>query len=103
MRKNPTPAEKRLWGQLRKKRLCGRKFRRQHVLGNYIVDFFCFSERLAVEIDGPSHDEEQRARDVARDAVIGEMHEVEVVRFANEDVMDELGWVLSEIRRAFEG
>ena len=100
MRKNPTASEKRLWGQLRKKRLEDRKFRRQHVLGEHIVDFFCFSESLVVEVDGASHDEEQRERDRRRDKWLEEVHEVRVLRFSHEDVMLRLGEVLVVIREA---
>jgi very-short-patch-repair endonuclease len=82
--------------------MCGRKFRRQHVLGNHIVDFFCFSEALVVEIDGPSHDEERRERDRRRDAWLENVHGVRVLRFSHEDVMFELGWVLAEIRASVE-
>jgi len=55
LRRKHTAAEKRLWFLLRSKKLGGFKFRRQHVIFNYIVDFFCFSEQLIVELDGPIH------------------------------------------------
>ena len=52
LRKQATPAEKILWKHLRNRRLNGIKFRRQHPLGRYIVDFYCPTHRLVVEIDG---------------------------------------------------
>lgn len=56
LRNNPTKAESQLWKALQKKQVEGRKFRRQHSFGNYIVDFYCPSEKLLVELDGQSHD-----------------------------------------------
>jgi very-short-patch-repair endonuclease len=53
LRHNQTPAEARLWFQLRRKRITGRAFRRQHRLDRYIVDFVCLSARLVIEVDGP--------------------------------------------------
>ena len=55
LRKNMTQAEKRLWGELRRRRLLGCKFRRQQPLGPYVVDFACLSLRLIVEVDGGQH------------------------------------------------
>lgn len=57
-----TEAEKRLWGELRQRRLQGQTFRRQQPLGPYIVDFVCLAKRLIVELDGGQH-----ARDFERD------------------------------------
>ena len=62
LRKNMTEAEKKLWTELRRRRLLDCKFRRQQPLGEYIVDFVCLSERLIVEVDGGQH-----ARDIAYD------------------------------------
>ncbi len=57
LRKGLTIAEARLWKQLKGKGLKGRKFRRQHSIGRYIVDFYCPSENLVIELDGGIHDE----------------------------------------------
>ena len=54
-RKAPTSAEDRLWSMLRNRRYRDEKFRRQHAIGPYIVDFACVDARLVVEVDGPSH------------------------------------------------
>jgi very-short-patch-repair endonuclease len=56
LRKVMTPAEKMLWQQLRGRGLNGLKFRRQHPLGNLIVDFYCAEHRLVIEVDGGIHD-----------------------------------------------
>ena len=55
LRKDLTPAEAVLWTSLQKKQPDGRKFRRQHSIGNYIVDFYCPAEKLAIELDGAAH------------------------------------------------
>jgi very-short-patch-repair endonuclease len=67
LRTNSTPAERRMWSMLRAKRLAGLKFRRQHVVGNFIADFVCLPARLIVEVDGDSHgDDEAVLRDTKR-------------------------------------
>src|SRR5258708_27784244 len=67
LRTNSTPAERRMWSMLRAKRLAGLKFRRQHVVGNYIVDFVCLPARLVIEVDGDTHgDDEAQLRDSRR-------------------------------------
>lgn len=55
LRNNLTPAEALLWKALKNKQLKGRKFRRQHSIGNFIVDFYCPFEKLAIELDGQFH------------------------------------------------
>jgi len=51
LRNNPTPAEKELWNYLKNKQLAGRKFRRQHSIDNFILDFYCPAEKLAIELN----------------------------------------------------
>lgn len=92
-----TPPEARLWSQLKAGGLEGLKFRRQHPVGPYILDFYCHAARLAVEVDGASHDEpsqiahdEQRTRWLATQGV-------EVMRVRATDVRDHLGGVLAVI------
>jgi very-short-patch-repair endonuclease len=66
LRKDPTWAEKRLWRLLRSRRLAGYKFRREHPMGPYFLDFYCIEARVAVESDGFQHGfPVQRARDEA--------------------------------------
>ncbi len=55
LRSNLTPAEAELWKHLKSSQLYGRKFRRQHSIGNFILDFYCPSEKLAIELDGQIH------------------------------------------------
>ena len=68
-RANAVQAEELIWRAVRNRRCQGAKFQRQVVLGNVIADFVCFERRLVVEVDGPSHEgEERKAADVERDA-----------------------------------
>ena len=97
LRKQATPAEKRLWKMLRRRRLKGRKFRRQHSIGPYIVDFYCPAERLAVELDGASHENPTRRDYDAERTAFLEEHGIRVVRFENRDVFDQPDIVLSAI------
>ena len=82
-RRNMTPAEKALWQQLRCKQL-GVKFLRQYIIGNYIVDFFCPSRQLIIEVDGKYHHaEDNQDFDVIRDAYLSQQG-YKVLRFINE-------------------
>ena len=62
LRRNLTPAEAFLWTVLKNSNLAGRKFRRQHSVGNYILDFYCDSEKLVVELDGEVHRTDRAAK-----------------------------------------
>jgi len=62
LRRTPTDAEIRLWSRLRRKQLEGFRFRRQHPLGPYVVDFFCAAAKLIVEVDGGQHANDGDAR-----------------------------------------
>ena len=100
MRREPTNAEMVLWNFLRGGRMRGHHFRQQHPVGQFVFDFCCMKQRLVIEVDGGYHDEaEQRERDIARDQflVAGGF---KVLRFRNEDVENELQWVLSTIDHA---
>ena len=97
MRKEPTPAEKVLWTALRGRAL-GFRFRRQHPVGRFVLDFYCPIHKLVVEVDGEVHDS-QPERDEERTAVI-EAHGYRVVRFHNEEVLENLPSVLERIRAA---
>ena len=90
MRRNPTEPEKRFWRNVSSSKLGGFKFRRQQVIGVYIVDFFCPSRGLIVEVDGDTHDLPYDAR---RDAFMA-AHELTTVRFSNLDVMHNMAGVL---------
>jgi very-short-patch-repair endonuclease len=100
MRRNPAPAEQKLWECLRDRQLRGFKFRRQHVSGKFITDFYCHQIDLIVEIDGDSHD--RRATYDASRTKILERDGMVVIRFVNQDVFDFLNCVLEEVLRQCE-
>ncbi|WP_370090395.1 Eco57I restriction-modification methylase domain-containing protein [Ekhidna sp.] len=101
LRSNLTPAEATLWKMLQKSQLDGRKFRRQHSVGKYILDFYCPSEKLAVELDGDGHlSLSQMEYDMERDAFI-EQFGIKVIRIENHWVFDQPEAVLQEIRNEF--
>ena len=98
LRRPLTPTERLLWLRLRDQQLGGYKFRRQHPLGNFIVDFYCPACRLVVEVDGETY-AAQAAYDAARTewlATVG----CRVVRFTNGEVRAELEGVLLTILAA---
>jgi very-short-patch-repair endonuclease len=101
LRTTLTPAEARLWKQLQNRQLAGRKFRRQHSVGRYVLDFYCPQERLAVELDGAAHDHEAAVeRDEARTGYLESLG-ITVLRFENRDVIDNLDGVLRMIQNRF--
>lgn len=95
MRRKPTEPERRLWRHLRGKQLGGFKFRRQHPMGKYIVDFYCFEVGLVVEVDGSSHAFRQEY-DARRTAFLEAQGNV-VIRFWNREVMENVEGVLAVI------
>jgi len=96
LRSHQTEAEQRLWTQLRAHRLMGLKFRRQKPLGPYIVDFICHEIGLVIEVDGGQH-QEAAAYDSRRDAWLRERG-YQVLRFWNNEVMQQMDGVLEAIR-----
>jgi len=98
LRRHGTDAEARLWYLLRARRLGGFKFRRQHSLPPYVLDFYCAEQRLAVELDGGQH-VEAAARDGQRDAFL-QAQGIRVLRFWNDAVFKETTHVLEAIWRA---
>jgi very-short-patch-repair endonuclease len=82
LRLMPTDAEIRLWSRLRRKQLEGFRFRRQHPLGPYVVDFFCPAAKLAIEVDGGQHADDGEARTRWLEA-----RGYRVIRFWNNDVL----------------
>jgi very-short-patch-repair endonuclease len=99
MRAMPTVAEARLWSALRGRRL-GWKFRRQHVIAGYVVDFYCADLWLAVEVDGGVH-EGRRIDDRQRDEHLASLG-VRVVRVGNADVLERLDAVVGELAHCCE-
>ena len=100
LRKNPTEAEKVLWGHLRCWQVDGYKFRRQQPLGKYIVDFVCLEKKLIIELDGGQH-AEQTVYDAERDAWLRDRG-FSVLRFWNNDVLQNLNGVKDTILSKME-
>ena len=98
LRWHMTPAEKALWERLKDKRLQGLKFRRQHPLHHFILDFYCHAHRLVVEVDGGVH-QEQQVYDEARTEWLAQ-HGFMVIRFSNEEILGHLEGVLQQIVEA---
>jgi len=89
LRRTMSPPEVALWQKLSGGQLNGLRFRRQHPIGPYILDFYCPSARLAVEIDGPHHDHpEQAEHDIARTSWLSGQGVI-VLRFAPNDILDD--------------
>ncbi|WP_084435762.1 endonuclease domain-containing protein [Desulfomicrobium escambiense] len=101
LRKHLTPAEAKLWAHIKSSQLEGRKFRRQHSVGRYILDFYCPQERLAVELDGEVHSfVSAQERDLERDCFLNTQG-IKVLRFENKVVFQDVEAVLIEIHRHF--
>jgi very-short-patch-repair endonuclease len=96
LRCDPTPAEVALWVALRDRQLCGVRFRRQHAVGTFVLDFYSTAHRLAIEVDGDVHDQQQE-RDALRTEYL-ELRGIRVIRFRNEEVLHSLADVLTRIR-----
>ncbi|MFN5083279.1 MAG: endonuclease domain-containing protein [Brevundimonas sp.] len=99
LRRSLTLPEGLLWSALRGRRLGGLRFRRQHPIGPYILDFFCSDLALAVEVDGWRHDDPDQIRhDRRRDAWLSQKG-VHLLRIPARDVLADRGEVLDRIRR----
>ncbi len=99
LRKNMTPAEVELWEALKGNKLNGAKFRRQHPISQFIVDFYCHKYRLVIELDGSIHDlEDQKERDEGREAMLKDLG-LTVIRFSNMEVKNNLNQVLTTITK----
>jgi very-short-patch-repair endonuclease len=101
MRREPTEPERRLWQKVRRKQLDGYKFRRQHPIGRFILDFYCHEARLVVELDGESH-AFQEEYDAARTEWL-KAQGLRVLRFPNQVVMKNMEGVLAAILMACRG
>lgn len=97
LRQRATESEQKLWALLHNRQLKGKKFRRQHAIANYVVDFYCNESKLAIELDGNSHNEaEGKEYDKSRTALLNELG-ITVLRFWNEEVIKDPANVLQKI------
>ena len=98
LRKEPTPAEQKLWAYLRGNRLNGVNFRRQHAIGNFIVDFVSIKNKLVIELDGSQH-LDQEEYDAERTAYL-ESQGYKVIRFWNNQIMNDINGAVRSIEIA---
>ena len=99
LRRAMTLPEVILWQQIRGRRLDGIRFRRQHPIGSYILDFYCEDARLAVEVDGESHSQAEAVEHDNRRTEWLNAHGISVVRIPARDVLSELAAVVDHIHR----
>ncbi|MFQ5671837.1 MAG: DUF559 domain-containing protein [Nitrospinales bacterium] len=97
LRKEQTQAEQLLWALLRDRRLAGCKFRRQHPVDPYVLDFYCHEARLGIELDGGQHNEPKREADDRKRTAFFEQKGVHVLRFWNNEVFAQTEGVLQSI------
>ena len=103
LRKNATVPERILWDSLRGRKLNGWKFRRQHPIGQFVLDFFCREKAVAIEVDGEVHTQMEVAdHDMERDKFL-RLQGVRIIRFTNNQVVDDLPQALEEIKKVLEG
>jgi len=97
LRRNQTEAEKMVWAHLRNKQFYGMKFFRQYSIGPYILDFYCPTVKLAIELDGGQHNQpENKGYDLARSEFL-KAQSIDVIRFWNHEVLLNMEGLLSEL------
>ena len=97
LRRNQTEAEKMVWARLRNKQFYGMKFFRQYSIGPYILDFYCPTVKLAIELDGGQHNQpENKGYDLARSEFL-KAQSIDVIRFWNHEVLLNMEGLLSEL------
>jgi len=101
MRHDPTPAEEKLWEAIRSRQVEGKKFRRQHTIDRFIVDFYCPEAQLVIEVDGAVH-QYTYEEDAIRQAYL-EACGLQVLRFSNDYVMTNLDGALYVIAEVLKG
>ena len=98
LRHRTTNAEKLLWKELRNRKVAGFRFRRQHPILEFIVDFFCYEASLVIELDGDVHlDAAQQERDIERTRLLISQG-IRVIRFKNDEVERDIQKVICRIR-----
>ena len=99
LRKSSTEAEKVLWKFLRNRNFHNMKFRRQHPISSYIVDFYCHEKNLVIEVDGGIHNlTEEKENDQVRENDLKELG-LKILRFKNEDILKNIDQVIKRIEK----
>ena len=94
LRRNMTLAELILWKKLKDRKIFNTKFRKQHPISFFIVDFYCHEYKLVVEVDGEIHNEQELIEhDLNRTAELNK-YEIEILRFTNDQVIYKIDWVI---------
>ncbi|MGA2823564.1 MAG: endonuclease domain-containing protein [Bacteroidales bacterium] len=100
LRHDMTKAEKVLWNELKNRKMCGLKFRRQYPIHYYIADFYCHEKRLIIEVDGGIHrDKSVREHDENRSAELEGLG-IRVIRVTNEQILKSLDEVIDKIKKS---
>jgi very-short-patch-repair endonuclease len=94
-RNKPTDAENLLWQHLRRHQVRGLSFRRQHSIGQFIVDFYCAKARLVIEVDGPIHQYQEEEDSIRQEYL--ESHGLKILRFSNGVVLNDVEEVIKQI------
>lgn len=98
LRMTETSTERMLWKRLRGKQLDGYRFRQQHGFGPYVLDFYCPSIRLCIELDGGVHNDEKVKQKDEERTVFLKQDRIQVLRFRNEEVEQNIEYVLERIK-----
>ena len=102
LRNNSTPEEAVLWTQIKSRKIKGYKWRRQHPIGSYILDFYCPEAKLCIELDGAAHNTYSGAReDNIRTSFLNNKG-IKVIRFENRLIWDNIDYVLEIIEQELE-
>jgi very-short-patch-repair endonuclease len=97
LRRYETESEKRLWARLCRNQLMGLKFRRQHPINRFIVDFYCVKIKLVIEVDGNIHEiPENKVYDIGRSQILNDFG-IKVIRCTNEEIIEDIEKVIKNI------
>ena len=97
MRKEPTKAEKIVWELLHNRKFCGYKFRRQHVVKGFILDFYCHELRLGIEVDGPIHLKRQEYDRLRQDII--ESEGISILRITNNELKERKRSIIDKLTK----
>ena len=100
LRKSQTSAEEKVWELLRDRRLFGLKFRRQHVVEGFVVDFYCPEHKLAIEIDGEVHDRQKEYDDLRQQEIESKFNTV--IRVRNEELSRNCAALIKKIKEVIQ-
>ena len=98
LRRESTPTEKMLWNRIRNKQINGLKFRQQHGFGNYIMDFYCPTIRLCIEVDGDVHNTDEAKEYGEERTSFLNQYGIKVMRFKNDEIEDDIEKVINKIK-----